>query len=291
MRSIHTWFFIILQFIVPKLLLTNIIYRITRLEKIVLKNYLIKNFIKIYDVNIQEIKTTDLTQFKSFNAFFTRELHINARTISKEDNVIISPADGKLSAFGDIQNNQLFQAKGHHYSLQELVGNNHPNINQFIDGAFATIYLAPFNYHRVHAPLDATLTKMHYIPGNLFSVNQITTSRIPKLFIRNERLVCFFETSNSEMILIFVGALNVGSITTPWTNEIRPSQRGEIVELQLAKNISTHINKGDLLGWFNMGSTVITLFPKNTCHWSEDIESDGHIKMGNKLGSIIHHSK
>ena len=168
MRSIQTWFFIILQFIVPKLLLTNIIYRITRLEKIVLKNYLIKNFIKIYDVNIQEIKTTDLTQFKSFNAFFTRELHINARTICKEDNVIISPADGKLSAFGDIQNNQLFQAKGHHYSLQELVGNNHPNINQFIDGAFATIYLAPFNYHRVHAPLDAKLTKMHYIPGNLF---------------------------------------------------------------------------------------------------------------------------
>ena len=171
------------------------------------------------------------------------------------------------------------------------MGNNHPNINQFIDGAFATIYLAPFNYHRVHAPLDATLTKMHYIPGNLFSVNQITTSRIPKLFIRNERLVCFFDTGNSEMILIFVGALNVGSITTPWTNEIRPSQRGEIVELQLAKNISTHLNKGDLLGWFNMGSTVITLFPKNTCHWSEEIESDGHIKMGNKLGSIIHHSK
>ena len=291
MRSIHTWFFIILQFIVPKLLLTNIIYRITRVEKIVLKNYLIKNFIKIYDVNIQEIKTTDLTQFKSFNAFFTRELHVNARTICKEDNVIISPADGKLSAFGDIQNNQLFQAKGHQYSLQELVGNNHPNINQFIDGAFATIYLAPFNYHRVHTPLDAKLTKMHYIPGNLFSVNQITTSRIPKLFIRNERLVCFFETGNSEMILIFVGALNVGSITTPWTNEIRPSQRGEIVELQLAKNISTHLNKGDLLGWFNMGSTVITLFPKNTCHWNEDIESDGHIKMGNKLGSIIHHSK
>ena len=291
MRSIYTWFFIILQFIVPKLLLTNIIYRITRIEKIVLKNYLIKNFIKIYDVNIQEIKTTDLTQFKSFNAFFTRELHVNARTISKEDNVIISPADGKLSAFGNIQNNQLFQAKGHQYSLQELVGNNHPNINQFIDGAFATIYLAPFNYHRVHTPLDAKLTKMHYIPGNLFSVNQITTSRIPKLFIRNERLVCFFDTGNSEMILIFVGALNVGSITTPWTNEIRPSQRGGIVELQLAKNISTNLNKGDLLGWFNMGSTVITLFPKNTCHWSEDMRSDGHVKMGNKLGSIIHHSK
>jgi len=291
MRSIQAWFFIILQFIVPKLLLTSIVYRITRIERIGFKNYLIKNFIKIYDVNIQEIKTTDLTQFKSFNEFFTRELHVNARTISNEDSVIISPADGKLSAIGDIKNDQLFQAKGHQYSLQELVGNSHPNINQFIDGVFATIYLAPFNYHRVHAPLDAKLTKMHYIPGNLFSVNQTTASRIPKLFIRNERLVCSFKAGNTEMIVIFIGALNVGSITTPWTNEIRPSLRGGIVELQLAENISTNVNKGDLLGWFNMGSTVITLFPKNTCRWREGMDSGEHIEMGNKLGSLIHHSK
>ena len=290
MQSTKAWFFIILQFLVPKLLITNIVYYITRIKNTVFKNYLIQNFIKIYNVNTDEIKIKNLDEYSSFNAFFTRELQASARPIEKEKNIIISPVDGKISAFGNIKENQLFQAKSFHYSLQEILGDNNPSTEQFIDGNFATIYLAPYNYHRVHVPLDAVLTKMHYIPGNLFSVNQVTASRIPKLFIRNERLVCYFDTGGFEMILIFVGAMNVGSITSPWTGEIRPKKRGAIIELELAKNIPTALKKGDLLGWFNMGSTVITLFPKNACHWAESLRNDKDIFMGNKIGSLIYPS-
>ena len=287
MHPIQAWFFIILQFLVPKLLITNIIYYVARIKNTVIKNYLIQNFIKIYNVNVDEIKIKNLNEYNSFNAFFTRELEHSSRPIEEEEKVLISSVDGKLSAFGNIKKNQLFQAKSFHYSLQDLLGNDNSSAEKFIDGNFATIYLAPFNYHRVHAPLDVVLKKMHYIPGNLFSVNQVTASRIPKLFIRNERLVCYFDANGFEMIIIFVGAMNVGSITTPWTGEIRPIKRGEIIDLKLAKNISTTLKKGDLLGWFNMGSTVITLLPKNSCVWTESLKTNDDIFMGNKIGSLV----
>ena len=285
MQTFTAWFFVLLQFIVPKLLITKLIYRITRIKQNNIKNFLIQKFIKIFQINTEEVKKSIPNEFETLNDFFTRELSNDARIINLASSSIVSPADGKVSALGKITKNQILQAKNHYYSLAELLGDT-SNIEEFYNGNFATIYLAPYNYHRVHIPIDAKLIKMDYVPGNLFSVNEATASRIPKLFIRNERLICHFETNDISMTVIFVGALNVGSITTPWTGEIKPRIKGEIVQLKLNQDVPLILKKGDLLGWFNMGSTVITLFSEGSCRWNEELEIGHDIQMGKSMGSI-----
>ena len=285
MQTFTAWFFVLLQFIVPKLLITKLIYRITRIKQNNIKNFLIQKFIKIFQINTEEVKKSIPNEFETLNDFFTRELSNDARIINLASSSIVSPADGKVSALGKITKNQILQAKNHYYSLAELLGDT-SNIEEFYNGNFATIYLAPYNYHRVHIPMDAELIKMDYVPGNLFSVNEATASRIPKLFIRNERLICHFEANDISMTVIFVGALNVGSITTPWTGEIKPRIKGEIVQLKLNQDVPLILKKGDLLGWFNMGSTVITLFSEGSCHWNEELEIGHDIQMGKSMGSI-----
>ena len=262
------YLFVTLQRLLPKHMITAIVFRLARIRIVAIKNFLIRNFIRVYNVNIDEIDAAVPDSYECFNAFFTRELARWSRPVDSGLNTIVSPVDGTVSAAGNIENDMLFQAKRHRYSLQDLLATDLQDVDEYRNGQFATIYLAPHNYHRVHAPLNARLRVARYVPGELFSVNAATVSGIPRLFARNERLICHFESRDGPFVLIFVGALNVGSISTPWTGEIRPRKHGVTSDFDLsAPGLSTNVSKGGLLGWFNMGSTVIMLFPGGACKW------------------------
>ena len=184
-----------------------------------------------------------------------------------------------------IQKNSLFQAKGLDYSLDDLLATDLAEAEAYVDGVFATIYLAPYNYHRIHAPLDGELVAARYVPGDLFSVNEATVSRVPGLFRRNERLIMHFDTEHGPAAVIFVGALNVGSISTPWSGEIRPRTHGVVEQIDISKH-PTAVQKGDLLGWFNMGSTVILLLPAGTYVWDEDVRAGETTRVGEAIGAL-----
>jgi phosphatidylserine decarboxylase len=226
--------------------------------------------------------------YPSFNDFFTRQLVDGARTIDNAADAIVSPADGTVSAAGKIVSGMLLQAKGVRYSLSELLMTDIDDVGRFDDGSFATLYLAPHNYHRVHCPLDANLVAARYVPGALYSVNAATVSLLPGLFTRNERLVFYFESDSGPMILIFVGALHVGSISTPWTGQLRPRRRGVVQDIDIGeKGHPGNVNKGDLLGWFNMGSTVIVLLPPESCELSSELGAGQDVRMGQAIGRTI----
>jgi len=277
--------FVILQYILPRYWLTSIVYRLTRVRHSAVKDFLISKFIHLYDVDLDDVKLDVPEDFATFNDFFVRELEDGARPIDNDPASIIAPADGTVSAVGTIDGNSIFQAKGLNYSLDDLLATDTREARAFVGGMFATIYLAPHNYHRVHAPLDGEIIAVRHVPGDLFSVNAATVANVPGIFRRNERLVLHFATTTGPVVLILVGALNVGSISTPWSGEIRPRKHGvvEIIELQDGPR---EIRKGDLLGWFNMGSTVIALLPENCCNWNSDLEPGARIRMGEAIGSV-----
>ena len=280
--------FLLFQRILPKRLITAIIYRLARIRVRLIKDFLICSFVKFYEVDLDEVQKSVPDGFISFNDFFTRELEGGSRPIDSSDSSIVSPADGFISAAGSIRKNAVLQAKGHDYSLEELLATDLDEAQRYYDGSFATIYLAPFDYHRVHAPLAGELVAARFVPGSLFSVSQTTVSFLRGLFTRNERLIFHFRTAVGPMVLIFVGALNVGSIATPWTGELRP-RKGNVVEnidLQLSCQAKT-VNKGDLLGWFNMGSTIILLLPPHVCDWRSGLQSGQALRMGESLGRIV----
>jgi len=276
--------FVLLQYVLPRFWLTSFTYRLARIRMPAIKNFLITRFVSLYDVAVDEVALSVPDDFASFNEFFIRELAPGARPIDDDPTAIVSPADGKVSAAGTINANNIFQAKGHEYTLDDLLATDLQEAGSFVDGSFATIYLAPFNYHRVHAPLDGELVAARYVPGDLFSVNKATAAHVPGLFRRNERLVLHFGTALGPAVLIFVGALNVGSISTPWSGEIRPRKHGVVETIDLT-NATREIRKGDLLGWFNMGSTVIVLLPQGACDWNPNLKSDGTVRMGTVIGS------
>ena len=264
------------------------VYRITRIRLPLIKDFFIRAFVKFYEVSLDEVLKSVPDGFTSFNEFFIRELKSRSRPIDASDSSVVSPADGFVSAAGRIEKNSLFQAKGHRYGLEDLLATDLDDAERYYDGSFATIYLAPFNYHRVHAPLAGELVAARFVPGTLFSVNPTSVSFVPGLFARNERLICHFRTAAGPMVLIFVGALNVGSITTPWTGELRP-RKGNVVEninLQSSSEPKT-VAKGNLLGWFNMGSTIILLLPPRICQWKPGLESGDPVRMGEALGRIV----
>jgi phosphatidylserine decarboxylase len=277
--------FVFLQYVLPRFWLTSLIYRLARVKTPAIKNFLITRFVSLYDVEVDEVELSVPDDFASFNEFFIRELTPGVRPIDDDPAAIVSPVDGTVSAAGTINANSIFQAKGHDYTLDDLLATDLHEANNFVNGSFATIYLAPFNYHRVHAPVDGTLVAARYVPGDLFSVNKATAAHVPGLFRRNERLLLHFKTALGPAALIFVGALNVGSISTPWSGEIRPRKHG-VVDLITLNGQSCNIKKGDLLGWFNMGSTVIVLLPKGVCDWSPDLRSDKSVRMGTMIGSV-----
>ncbi len=278
--------FIALQYLLPKYWLTSLVFRLTRIRQAAFKDFLIRQFVRFYDVNVDEAEKDIPAGYATFNEFFTRRLGNNQRQVDASNSSIIAPADGTVSAAGPIRGDQIFQAKGKNYSLLDLLATNTDEANQFINGSFATIYLAPYNYHRVHAPLDGELLMARYVPGDLFSVNAMTASGVPRLFARNERLICHFGTAFGPLVVILVGALNVGSITTPWSGEIRPRQRGVVEEIELRSSVSRTVSKGDLLGWFNMGSTVIMLLPPNCCNWTRSLIKGQTLRMGEAIGEL-----
>ena len=281
----RAFFFVIIQYILPRHLLTRLIWRIARIRHVATKDFLITRFAAAFDVDLDEVKLDVPGDFATFNDFFIRELKDDAREIGDDDDAIVSPVDGTVSVAGTIQASSIFQAKGINYSLDDLLATDLDTAAGYIDGSFATIYLAPYNYHRVHAPLAGELTAARYVPGDLFSVNEATVSRVQGLFRRNERLVMHFRTATGPAALIFVGALNVGSISTPWTGEIRPRKDGVVDVLDISTH-PTEVEKGDLLGWFNMGSTVILLLPAGACEWDDDLQPGETLRMGEEIGEL-----
>ncbi len=280
--------YLLLQHILPKRLVTALVYRLARIRVRAIKDLLIRSFLKIYAVDLDEVPKSVPDGFESFNDFFVRELKNDLRPIDPSVSSIVSPADGFISAVGRIEKNLVLQAKGLDYSLEELLTTDLVEAQRYYRGSFATIYLAPFNYHRVHAPLAGKLVAARFVPGTLYSVNRTTVSIFRGLFVRNERLICHFKTASGPYVLIFVGALNVGSITTPWTGELRP-RKGHIVEnIDLYGSTSPRtVEKGDLLGWFNMGSTVILLLPPKFCEWRSEMGCGDALKMGEAIGQLV----
>lgn len=277
--------FVLFQYLLPRHWLTSVIYRIARIRSERVKDFLITRFVQLYDVDIDEIKLNPPGDFATFNDFFVRELTDGAREIDGNAASIISPADGTMSITGALSADSLLQAKGINYSLDELLATDLEESASYLEGRFATIYLAPYNYHRVHAPFDGELVAARYVPGDLFSVNDATASKIVGLFRRNERLIMHFRTAHGPAVLIFVGALNVGSISTPWSGEIRPRKAGMVDAIDISTH-DTKVRKGDLLGWFNMGSTVILLFPDGACEWDDNIVAGGAVRMGQSIGNF-----
>jgi len=287
MSKLSARLFVLLQMVLPKYLLTAIIFWLARRRIAWLKNFLIRQFVNAYNVNIEEIRLSVPDGFESFNAFFVRELADDARVVANGSDVIVSPVDGTISATGTIEKDLILQAKGLRYSISELLATDTVEAEAYINGTFATIYLAPYNYHRVHAPIDGELLALRYIPGDLFSVSAATVALLPGLFVRNERLVCHLQTSTGPMVIILVGAMNVGSISTRWTGEIRPRKTGVVEQIALSGDErELRFRKGDGIGWFNMGSTVILLRPSLSTNNFADITAGQPIQMGQTIGRL-----
>ena len=275
--------FAYLQYVLPQFWLTAVIYRIARIRNPAFKNFLITKFISLYDVDIDDVARDVPDDFVSFNAFFIRELDGDARPIDDGASTIVSPVDGTVSSAGPIRDDSIFQAKGRAYTLNDLLATDLQAAANYVDGNYATIYLAPYNYHRVHAPCAGELVAARYVPGDLFSVNAGTAAHVPGLFSRNARLVLHFESGDGPFVVILVGALNVGSISSPWSDEIRPRKRG-VVDLVNIRDSENSVAKGDLLGWFNMGSTVIVLLPKDSGAWHDTLAAGQTVRMGQAIG-------
>ena len=286
-RTLKSNAFLILQRIVPQHQLMSLVGWLASIRIGAVKSLLIRGFVRLYKVNIAEVNRPVPHGFVDFNDFFTRELVDGARPIDASPASVVAPVDGIVSAAGTIDGETLLQAKGITYGLQDLLATNLTDTALFENGSFATMYLAPYNYHRVHSPLAGELAAARYVPGQLFSVNQTTVELLPQLFTRNERLVCHIRTAAGPMVLIFVGALNVGSVSTPWTGRIRPRKTGVVDDLRLdTATTSRYVEKGQLLGWFNMGSTVILLLPPGSCTWHEDLANGTRLTMGEAIGKL-----
>jgi phosphatidylserine decarboxylase len=285
-KKIVQLLFVGLQYLLPHHLLSSLMHSIARIELKPVKDLLIRQAIKWYKVDMQEALESDPTQYRCFNEFFTRRLRPDARPVSQDSNQIAAPADGTLSQSGDIEAGFLFQAKGHDYSLLELLGGDAEMNSLFEEGNFATIYLSPRDYHRLHMPVSGKLKRMLHVPGRLFSVNATTCEKVPRLFARNERVICLFETDFGPMAMILVGAIFVSSIETVWAGTITPMrQRVNNWDYEPTTTPATiELDKGEEMGRFNMGSTVILLFGKDAMDWTEELTAGSTVRMGETIG-------
>lgn len=271
----------LLQHALPHKLLAKIAFWCAECRIVWIKNFLINYFIKRYPVKMQEAIEQDPFAYACYNDFFTRKLKPSCRPIASQETAIVSPADGCIAQLGSIQETAILQAKQHEFCLHALLGGQQGLTDIFTNGEFATIYLAPKDYHRVHMPLAGTLRQMLYIPGKLYSVGTFAADNIPGLFAKNERVVSIFETPHGPMAVILVGAMIVGSIETVWAGTITPphSQMLKLYEYPPKKVV---LNKGDELGRFKLGSTVIVLFPKGVVKWT--LPADTDVRFGQTIG-------
>jgi len=281
-------FIVALTRLLPARILGNLIYLLSRSRRVWLKNILIKGFLQLYDVNTAEADRDVPDGYDSFNEFFTRELRSGARPITPDATHMLSPADGTIAQTGAASAGNLLQAKGMYFSAAALLADTEL-ASQLSDAPFATVYLAPYNYHRIHMPVSGKLVRTRFVPGKLYPVNARTTAVVSELYALNERLVCEFETALGPFAMVFVGAMNVASITTAWSGEIFPSGDEEVVHIDWqAHNIE--LAQGDYAGHFNMGSTVVMVGPHANCTWNTQLTQGQPVQMGEVLGHLSQRS-
>lgn len=285
MHSLKQKLFIVLQHVVPQHLLSRLVGWVARSEIPWIKTPFIHRFIEHFGVDLSEAVIEDPDRFENFNAFFTRALKDGARPIADGERTLACPADGTVSQLGPLRGGDLFQAKGHHYSAFELLGGDGALAAEFNNGHFATVYLSPKDYHRVHMPLTGTLRETRYVPGRLFSVNQTTTERVPRLFARNERLVCVFDTEVGPMAVVLVGAMIVAGIETVFAGQVTP-QSTTVTHVDYRNPAPVTLRKGDELGRFLLGSTVIVLFPEGAAEFGSELTAGAAVRMGEAFGSV-----
>ena len=272
------------QYLLPKKLVTQLAGRFASAELGGVTQAAISLFVAHYGVDMSEAAEPDITRYASFNDFFTRALRAGARPLADAD--YVCPVDGAISQFGAIERDQIFQAKGHHYSTCALLAGDTALAAEFEHGQFATIYLSPKDYHRIHMPCAGRLQRMVYVPGDLFSVNPTTARAVPGLFARNERVVSLFDTARGPFVLVLVGATIVGSMATVWHGVVTPPRPGEIKRWDYT-NQPVDLAKGAEMGRFLLGSTVVLLWPKGTLKFNPEWAPGGAVRMGEAMGKAL----
>lgn len=274
--------FVIAQYLLPKQALTSLAGAFASSRRGEQTTSVIRWFVAKYGVNMSEAAEPDITTYATFNDFFTRALTPGARPIAQAD--YVCPVDGAISQLGPITGDQIFQAKGHSYSTTALVGGDASLAAPYANGDFATIYLSPKDYHRIHMPCDGRLVRMIHVPGDLFSVNPTTARGVPGLFARNERVVCVFEGAHGPFVMVLVGATIVGSMATVWHGIVNPPRPGTVREWSYTDQ-SIHLAQGDEMGRFLLGSTVVMLFPPKTIAFTAKWATEVPVRMGEPMGT------
>ena len=272
------------QYLLPKKAITAFAGKVAGARGGAATTALIRWFVKRYNVNMAEAANPDIASYPTFNEFFTRPLKAGARPLAQAD--CICPVDGAISQFGPVAKDQIFQAKGHSYSTTALVGGDAALAAEFEDGGFATLYLSPRDYHRIHMPCDGMLRRMIYVPGDLFSVNPTTARGVPGLFARNERVVCVFDSAKGPFVLTLVGATVVGSMATVWHGLVNPPRLPQVTEWHYERG-QVSLKKGDEMGRFLLGSTVVMLFPRNTLEFNAQWAPAKPIVLGEAMGNYL----
>lgn len=272
-----------MQSILPQHALSRLAGRLVECKQPVVKLSLMKLFLKYYDVNLEEAQSADLNSYPNFQSLFTRPLRADTRPIACGDTVLVSPVDGSISELGEIKGQQILQVKGRYYDVADLLALDAKQEHPFDNGHFMTIYLAPKDYHRVHMPCDGVLTKAVYVPGRLFSVNKKSVLRIPRLFARNERLICYFDSPAGPFAVVFVAALLVAGIHTQFAGRITPNAAKETISTDYPP---APFAKGSELGYFCYGSTVILLFPKQRAQFLPQLAAGQSVRMGECIGEL-----
>lgn len=274
---------VLIQRLLPQRLMGRLVYRVTRCSWGWVSKPLIGWFARRYAVDLEEAERDRPESYASLNDFFTRRLKPQARPIAGGERTLISPVDGFLTQFGTAHGGEMIQAKGLRYQLEELLGERQDRVAALISGSYATLYLAPHQYHRVHLPLAGTLQRTRYIPGKRYSVNSATAAALPGLFCRNERVACWFETAVGPMAVVLVGALNVSSISTAWLGEIASGRARLWTDAELSQR---DYRRGEEIGRFNLGSTVVLVLPPERAAWRPDLAPGQTVRMGQALGSL-----
>ncbi len=269
-------------YVLPHHWISRLVFRLTRVQCPTLVPKAIRWFSDVFKVNLDEAVNPDPASYATFNQFFTRPLKAGLRPIAEGEQVFACPVDGRISQFGNIEQGRIFQAKGHDYSAVELLGGDEQRAAPFMGGQFMTIYLSPRDYHRIHMPMAATLCEQVYVPGRLFSVAPHTVRTVPRLFARNERVVAIFDTAFGKLAMVLVGAINVAAIETVWDGLVTPPQ-GWGIKRQVFPHVA--LAKGEEMGRFNMGSTVIVLLENNAA-WAKGLSADMPVKLGQALADL-----
>jgi len=271
------------QYVLPQHMLSRLMGSITRCRNTAFKDAMIRSFIRLYGVDMAQALEPNPSAYGCFNEFFTRALKPETRPIAPDPDTVVCPADGTVSRIGAISEGRIIQAKGKDFSVVELLGGDEKHAKRFANGRFATIYLSPRDYHRLHMPLDGTLREMTHVPGKLFSVNAATTANVPNLFARNERAITLFDTEVGPMALVLVGAIFVASIETVWHGVVTPPTNATLRTWHYPENPPV-LARGQEMGRFNMGSTVIVLFGDSAVEWEDSLIADSIVRMGQSLG-------